>query len=178
MPRWERLAQRGAAPLARSSHSAVLLGRSLLVFGGEHTPRTPIDATLHAYDLDTGAWTAHAPGAEAPAPRLGHAAAAAGGVLYVFGGREGVDQKSPLGDLWAWRPEAGWARVAQPAGAPWPQARSYAALAAAPGGAAAELFLFGGCGAAGRLNDLWRLDAAAERWEELPACDAVKVRAC
>jgi hypothetical protein len=46
-----------------------------------------------------------------------------------------------------------------------PPARSYHAMAAAGG----KVYVFGGCGAAGRLADLWRYDPAAAAWEALPA---------
>jgi len=35
-------------------------------------------------------------------------------------------------------------------------------------GGGGRVYVFGGCGAAGRLNDLWGYDVAAGRWERLP----------
>jgi N-acetylneuraminic acid mutarotase len=53
-----------------------------------------------------------------------------------------------------------------------PPARSYHAMAAAGG----QLYVFGGCGAAGRLADLWRYDPAAGAWLQLPGCASVGAR--
>jgi hypothetical protein len=53
-----------------------------------------------------------------------------------------------------------------------PPARSYHAMAAAGG----KLYVFGGCGAAGRLADLWQFDPAAGAWCELPGCGSVGAR--
>lgn len=161
--RWTKLAVGGgAAPLARSSHSLTAVGRSLFVFGGEHAPRTPVDAAVHKLDLETGAWATLAPaGGAVPCARVAHAAAAVGDVVLNFGGRTGVDESRPLADFWAFDTRtAAWTELA-----PGPPARSYHA-AASLGGA---FYVFGGCGAAGRLSDLWRYDVAAAAWEPMPA---------
>jgi hypothetical protein len=39
-----------------------------------------------------------------------------------------------------------------------------------------RLFVFGGCGPAGRLSDLWQYDAATNAWTQLPSCEAVAPR--
>jgi N-acetylneuraminic acid mutarotase len=164
MPHWTRLPlQAGAAlPLARSSHSLTALGRSLLLFGGEHAPRVPIEdgPAVHCYELDAAEprWRElHPSDGAAPRPcaRVAHAAAAVGDALYVFGGRKGVDEKTPMGDLWAFDTRArAWRQLEHADG---PPARSYHAAAAL----GASLYIFGGCGTAGRLSDLWRYDTAS-----------------
>jgi hypothetical protein len=53
-----------------------------------------------------------------------------------------------------------------------PPARSYHAMAAAGG----KLYVFGGCGASGRLADLWCCDPASGAWRQLPGCGAVGAR--
>jgi hypothetical protein len=55
---------------------------------------------------------------------------------------------------------------------PAPPARSYHAMAAAGG----KLYVFGGCGAAGRLADVWQYDPAAGAWQQLPGCASVGAR--
>ena len=175
MARWMALTSRSYEPLARSSHSLTAIGRSLYCFGGEHAPRVPIDATVHRYDLDAGEWEAlPAPaGAPCPSARVAHAAAAVGDTLYVFGGREGVNEQKALGDTWAFDTVArAWRQLA--CSGVCPPARSYHAATALAG--TTKLFVFGGCGASGRLNDLWALDTATETWEHLPSSDAVAPR--
>ena len=173
MARWLALASRGAEPLARSSHSLTAVGRSLYVFGGEHAPRVPIDATVHRYSLDSGSWEAlpMAAGAPCPSARVAHSAAAVGTTVYVFGGREGVNEQRPLGDTWAFDTAAASWRPLACSGAS-PPARSYHASAAL----GATVYVFGGCGAGGRLNDLWALDTDALTWTQLPSSDAVAGR--
>ena len=55
-----------------------------------------------------------------------------------------------------------------------PQPRSYHAAAVASG----RLYVFGGCGADGRLNELHAYDPATNEWQQLPASQAVPVRTC
>lgn len=185
MPRWEQLPSNGDhAPLARSSHSINAVGSKLYVFGGEHKPREPVDNLLYCYDLEARAWAAPVPGtAAAPAPgaRVGHTAAALGGKLYVYGGRTGVDTgvgtgtgETALGDLWEFDLAQGsWREVKAPGG---PPRRSYHAMAASD----TKLYVFGGCGEAGRLNDLWEFDPLAHEgagaWRGLPSSPHIKGR--
>ncbi len=189
------LASRGVAPLARSSHSLTAVGRFLYAFGGEHAPRVPIDPIVHRFSLDDGLWetvplggpgspclpsrraarAARPPGASAPCPsaRVAHSAAAVGENIFVFGGREGVDEQRPLGDTWAFDTTAcAWRQLACAGGGP--PARSYHASASL----GSTVYVFGGCGAAGRLNDLWALDTQAGtlKWEQLPSSGAVAGR--
>jgi N-acetylneuraminic acid mutarotase len=104
---------------------------------------------------------------------VAHAAAAVGNVLFVFGGREGVNEQRPLGDTWAFDTVARtWRQLACSGGSP--PARSYHQMTALAG--TNKLFVFGGCGASGRLNDLWQLDTQTESWEQLPSSDAVAPR--
>lgn len=53
-----------------------------------------------------------------------------------------------------------------------PQARSFHVATAAGG----KLYVFGGCGAGGRLNELHSYDPESNAWQQLPASDAVAVR--
>jgi hypothetical protein len=54
-----------------------------------------------------------------------------------------------------------------------PPARSYHAMASSAGCAAGgTVYVFGGCGAAGRLADLWAYDVESAGWEQLPSAPA------
>ena len=53
-----------------------------------------------------------------------------------------------------------------------PPERSFHAMAA---DGVRFLYIFGGCGKAGRLNDLWSFDTTSGKWEELASSDLVKV---
>uniref|UniRef100_A0A0D3H439 Nitrile-specifier protein 5 n=1 Tax=Oryza barthii TaxID=65489 RepID=A0A0D3H439_9ORYZ len=109
---WVKLEQKGDGPGARSSHAITLVGGTAYAFGGEFTPRVPVDNAMYAFDLKSQCWSAlDASGDVVPPPRVGVTMASVGATVYVFGG----------------------------------------------------------CGDAGRLNDLWAYDVAAGRWEALPS---------
>ena len=158
---WTRLTLRDA-PCARSSHRLSAVNGDAYLFGGEATARHAIDATLHRLDAAAGTWHSIKP-AHAPPPRVGHAQAAVGGRLYVFGGRAGVEMgEAEMGDLWEYDAAAeAWQNVDVPSA---PSARSFHASTAANG----TFFVFGGCGADGRMSDLHRFCTTSRRWEELP----------
>ena len=139
---WRRLvaasAAEGDAPVARSSHEVSLAGGKVLLFGGEHTPRVPIDAHVWALEQQAGgawAWQKLVSHGEAPPPRIGHAQAAVGTRLYVMGGRQGEKMdETPLSDLFCFDTATSqWECVAPaPDSAPPPTPRSYHRMVSAP----------------------------------------------
>ena len=54
-----------------------------------------------------------------------------------------------------------------------PEPRSFHAMAS---DGERHLYVFGGCGKDGRLNDLWRFDTQEGRWSQLPSEKAVQAR--
>jgi hypothetical protein len=111
-----------------------------------------------------------------------------GDAVYVFGGRTGVDvSEAPLNDLWRLEVvdvdvddddgggggrRARWTRIAAPekeegggggVGVAVPEARSFHRMIAVN----SSLYMFGGCGSSGRLNDMWKFDTLSERWTNL-----------
>ena len=121
----------GSAPIARSSHELSLVGGKVLLFGGEHTARVPLDAHVWALEQTAGgkwAWEKLAAHGEAPTPRIGHAQAAMDTRLYVMGGRQGVTMdEAPLNDLFCLdTATSSWQSITPaPESAPPPSARSY-----------------------------------------------------
>ena len=168
---WTRLAL-ADAPSARSSHKISAIGGRGYLFGGEAVARQSIDSTVHCLDPTAGTWTRPAAAygggapAAAPQPRVGHAQAAVSGKLLVFGGRTGEEMgEAALDDLWQWDPvSALWEPLDAAGGGAPPSPRSYHAATAI----GESLYVFGGCGAEGRLADLHHFDASSRRWEELP----------
>ena len=162
--RWTKLSLRNA-PCARSSHKLSAIAGKAYLFGGEAIARNSIDSTLHVCtdDGDSWKWQALLP-ESAPPARVGHAQAVLGSKLYVFGGRAGVEMgESELGDLWAFDADGGsWEELRAPNV---PSPRSFHAATSANG----RLYVFGGCGADGRMADLHAYDAAANRWTALPS---------
>ena len=158
-------------PLARSSHglSALSDGKRLVLLGGENVARTPIAEarqSLWVADNKTGEewkWISPLP-SDGPAPslRVAHAQAAVGDDVYVFGGRNGIEMgENALNDMWKLQivtsddgnVRAEWTEITL-VGDEVPEARSFHKMIAV----GTDLYIFGGCGANGRLNDLWKFD--------------------
>ena len=166
---------RVGAPCPRSSHGVSALNSRVYVIGGEAMARQPIDMTvheLHAPEHAPSSWRHIAP-ATAPRPRIAHAQAVVDGRVMCFGGRQGEAMgEAALDDLWAFDPEAeAWEELAAPSapgsdGTERPCPRSFHAPTSAAGDP--RLFVFGGCGASGRLADLWEFDVRSRAWRRLP----------
>ena len=144
----------------------------MAVFGGEDSPRHAFDPCLYVYDPRGGGQWAASPPAPSPAPLLGHAAASVGSTVYIFGGRTGGTNcadddetttpcETETASLFAIDTTAdkGWQALEIPGG---PSPRSFHAMASL----GSTLYVFGGCGEQGRLNDLWALETSGGlAWE-------------
>jgi len=160
--KWTRLASLPGA--ARSSHRLSALGGKAYLFGGEATARTSIDSTVHCLDPTDNSWRSILP-AHVPPPRVAHAQAAIRGKLVIFGGRSGIEMgEHELRDLWEFDPVTeSWTELAPAGGTP-PSARSFHAATAVGD----TLYVFGGCGAEGRLADLHAFSTTNRSWTALP----------
>ncbi|KAJ3034804.1 hypothetical protein HDV00_004627 [Rhizophlyctis rosea] len=150
--KWSKLLSTTQSPLGRSSHSISIIKNNLYLFGGENKPREPIDGQMHIFDLQTSKWqTSVQSTGEAPSPRVGHATAAIGENVYLFGGRTGAEM-NPLSDLYQYNTSTNhWTRLS-PTG-DIPPARSYFSMTASKD----HIYIFGGCPTTGRLSDFYRL---------------------
>ncbi|KAI8006831.1 Nitrile-specifier protein 5 [Camellia lanceoleosa] len=90
--KWVKLEQKGSGPGARSSHAITIVGQKAYVFGGEFTPRVPVDNHMHVLDLNDLTWSVAEVTGDAPPPRVGVTMASIGETIYVFVG--------PSGDKW------------------------------------------------------------------------------
>ncbi len=169
-------------PRVRSSHVLSSVdGRDgeVWLVGGEVQARIPAGMTCYKLTVSgkpapgasslEGAWESHSPQASevAPPPRNAHAQAAIGQDLYIFGGRNEIEEgEGVLQDLWAFNTETKQWREIQCGGDGdgIPESRSYATACSCDG----RFYLFGGCGANGRLADLWCFDPAKGSWRRLP----------
>ncbi|XP_058751991.1 nitrile-specifier protein 5-like [Vicia villosa] len=159
---WVKLDQRGITQGARSSHAIAVVGQKVYAFGGEFVPRVPVDNKLHVYDLDTLTWSVADVSGSIPPPRVGVTMAAVGETIYVFGGRD-VEHKE-LNELYSFDTKTNtWALVSS--GDIGPPHRSYHSTTADD----QHVYVFGGCGVAGRLNDLWAFDVVDGKWVEFPS---------
>lgn len=93
-----------APPLQRSSHTCSVVGDRAYIFGGEISPRQPVDNAMHVFTLPSTSLTdadyqvipakAEVQGGAVPEARVGHSAATIDHSIYVFGGRGGADMKA------------------------------------------------------------------------------------
>lgn len=169
-------------PLTRSSHGVSWVGSAsrLIIYGGEHVARTPLEAkdATWACDFDDDNKGAAAQWrvitADPPPLRVAHAQALheKSSTIYVFGGRSGIQmQEAAMNDLWkldcsgAPGSEA-WSRVTPnlQEGDSIPEARSFHKMLCLGD----SLYVFGGCGAtSGRMNDMHRFDIVQQTWHNL-----------
>lgn len=161
------------SPIPRSSHglSIVQNGTRLILLGGEHVARTPIDTSnsFWAADLvEGGKWQWRLLSAKGPMDRIAHAQAVHNdSSVYMFGGRAGITmEEKAMNDLWkldASGPPGTetWSQVE--ASNEGPEARSFHRMICIGD----CLYMFGGCSPNGRENDLWKFDLVDKQWESL-----------
>ncbi|OAY32996.1 nitrile-specifier protein 5 [Manihot esculenta] len=158
---WLKLDQNGAGPGARSSHAITLVGDKAYAFGGEFTPRVPVDNNLYVFDLQTQTWSIPVVTGDIPPPRVGVTMAAVGKTIYVFGGRDATHKE--LNELYSFDTFSNkWTLLS--ASDIGPPHRSYHSTTSDD----RHVYIFGGCGVSGRLNDLWAYDVVEEKWIKHP----------
>eukprot|EP00986_Skeletonema_menzelii_P007805 scaffold3105_cov213-Skeletonema_menzelii.AAC.7 len=113
-----------------------------------------------------------------PPSRVAHAQAAVGNSIYIFGGRNGIEMgENAMNDMWMLqideneeRTTANWTQIN--ASSSIPSARSFHKMIAI----GTNLYMFGGCGADGRLNDLWKFDTLTYKWTQLGVSNVLRGR--
>lgn len=157
-----QLDQSGIVQGARSSHAIAVVGQKVYAFGGEFVPRVPVDNKLHVFDLETLTWSVSDASGSIPPPRVGVTMAAVGETIYVFGGRDAEHRE--LNELYSFDTKTNnWALISS--GDIGPPNRSYHSMTSDD----RHVYVFGGCGVAGRLNDLWAFDVVDSKWVEFPS---------
>jgi len=158
---WVKLGQKGTAPGARSSHAVAVVGQKAYVFGGEYKPRVPVDNSLFVFDLNDLTWSVADVTGDIPPPRVGVTMASVGDTIYVFGGRNATHKE--LNEFYAFDTCTNkWTLISN--GETGPAHRSYHSVTADD----RRVYIFGGCGVAGRLNDLWAYDVIDKMWIKFP----------
>ncbi|XP_027061882.1 thiohydroximate-O-sulfate sulfur/sulfate-lyase (nitrile-forming) NSP5 [Coffea arabica] len=160
--KWFKLDQKGAGPGARSSHAITIVGDKVYAFGGEFTPRIPVDNALYVFDLVERTWSVAEATGDIPPPRVGVSMTSVGDLIYVFAGRDATHKE--LNELYSFDTSSNrWTLLTS--GDTGPENRSYHSIAAD----GRCLYVFGGCGVSGRLNDLWAYDVIDGKWTKFPA---------
>lgn len=156
-----QLEQGENGPGARSSHAITIVGQKAYAFGGEFKPRVPVDNDLYVFDLNDLSWSVAQATGDIPPPRVGVTMASVGGTIYVFGGRDATHKE--LNELYSFDTlTSKWTLISS--GDDGPAHRSYHSVAADD----RRIYIFGGCGDAGRLNDLWAYDTVDQAWIKYP----------
>lgn len=136
-----------------------MVGQKAYVFGGEYTPRVLVDNHVHVFDIQSLTWSVADATGDIPPPRVGVTMAAVGGMIYVFvggmiyvfGGRD--KEHVELNELYSFNTcTKKWTLLSS--GGASPPNRSYHFTASDDH----RVYIFGGCGVAARLNDLWAFD--------------------
>ncbi|XP_051136699.1 nitrile-specifier protein 5 [Andrographis paniculata] len=156
--KWFKLEQNNAGPGARSSHAIAIVGDKVYAFGGEFAPRVPVDNHLYMFDLNDQTWSVADAKGDVPPPRVGVTMASIGEHIYVFGGRDGEHKE--LNEFYSFDTVTStWSLLSSG-----PPHRSYHSMTADE----RRIYIFGGCGNTGRLNDLWGYDIVDEKWINYP----------
>lgn len=133
----------------------------MYTFGGEFTPRVPVDNNVHVFNLETLTWSVADVTGDVPPPRVGVTMNAVGETIYVFGGRDSTHQE--LNELYSFDTCTNkWTLLSS--GDVGPLHRSYHSMTADD----RHVYVFGGCGVSGRLNDLWAFDVVDQKWIQYP----------
>lgn len=176
---WQRLAADADAdaptPGPRSSHAVAHVAPYVYLLAGERSPRVPVDDEGAVWRLNLAAqgaakWERVPTSGAAPPPCIAPTVVAVGTSLYLFGGRTAVDmQQGVLGDVYrldttthTW--SLAWSRAETAGDDCAPAPRSYHCATTLGG----KVYVFGGCGPSGRLNDLWAFDPKLASWERMP----------
>lgn len=158
---WIKLDQKGKGPGARSSHAITVVGQKVYTFGGEFKPRVPVDNNLYVFDLKEQTWSLSDATGDIPPPRVGVTMASIGSTIYVFGGRDATHKE--LNELYSFDTTTDqWTLLSS--GDTGPARRSYHSMVADDH----RIYVFGGCGEDGRLNDLWAYVVIDKKWTKFP----------
>jgi len=172
---WHKVSYNSAAPSKRALHSAVVVDKSMYVYGGLEL------ADTWRYDFEPSTWTlliATPADGDETHPGRRHAFAAASATasgFYIYGGCRHVKGMRPqaFNDLWYYSIGSNaWSKLAPSAGLPTPSPRSHLSLVAL---STTKVLLYGGalcipgCTCHG---DSWVWDTSSKQWSELNTTDA------
>ncbi|KAG8965090.1 Negative regulator of mitotic exit [Tulasnella sp. 408] len=154
----------GATPNPKSWHRAVIVGRVLVVFGGNVN-----DTYLHFLNLDTREWSTLRPPYPYPGPRFGHSFTVVDNTIWLYGGDlpgNGLD------DMWWIDLETSKHLKSRPGGSKY--------LGRNPGRKADHItqpsvttavFTFSFAGGDGEpkpcFNDLWKFEIRTKSWTKI-----------
>ncbi|XP_031492319.1 protein GLUTELIN PRECURSOR ACCUMULATION 3 isoform X3 [Nymphaea colorata] len=166
----------GSLPRPRSGHTAVNVGKSMVVvFGGLVEKRFLND--LCVYDTENKVWFQpectgnESDGQVGPCPRAFHVAVAIDCHMFVFGGRSGNKRLRDFWmldtDIWQWTELSSYGDL--------PSARDFAAAAAIGN---RKIVMYGGWDGKKWLSDVYVLDTMSLEWMELSVLGSLPPPRC
>lgn len=144
------------AEFSRSDHSTVLFGDDMYIYGGVSGYTLP--TSIHVFNFATRMFgTVLSAGPVLPPPRYQHTAVVANGLMIVFGGGS---ENTLLNDLFIFNFEdKTWTEIVPATEViPCPRRGHTSACVGR------SLYIFGGIGEAGALNDMYRFDFDTKAW--------------
>ncbi|CAK6974134.1 Hypothetical predicted protein [Scomber scombrus] len=149
-------------PTNRKGHSAVVIGSSMLLYGG-FVDMKGSSQEFWSLDFDTMAWSllsGSQEGSAGPGPRHSHSAMAHQSCMYLFGGLKGLREQR---DFWKWSAtNHTWTSLKNKSGPS--RLMGHSAVAYKD-----YMLLFGGGESQNSPNNcLWRYSFTSQSWEKLP----------
>lgn len=163
---WASTIAEGNPPSARGGHSATLIGKSIVIFGG-HYYKNKIEGfcylnDTHFLDIELSKWLKPTITGKVPPQRYGHSAIFAGGIIIIFGG------KGPKGvvynDLYTFDPDHkknSWLLANETGEAPAPRFNHTANLYDK------KMYIFGGWNGKEFFNDTVMYDLEKMIWMKI-----------
>lgn len=158
---WRFVDNSGAVPAPRTMHTTTAdVSGALVLFGGGSQAASPVaDQSVYKLDPASRVWTTIETQGDPPAPRQGHVLVGVGNKLVCHGGMSGNKFFADLHVL----EDGRWSLVDAAAEGVAPSAR-------AGHGAVVHgnfVYIFGGLGPHGSLDDMWKFNCDSRTWEEV-----------
>ncbi|KAK9702608.1 hypothetical protein K7432_011176 [Basidiobolus ranarum] len=155
----------GEIPCPRSGHTALNVGKHIIIFGGE-TLNSRWDDSLYSFNIESKTWTRLPMQSNSLVGRRDHSAVAVKSIMYLFGGQ--VDGYY-LNDLVAFDTKSlstqcpRWDYIAPGYESP-PERASHSAAVYKD-----RIYIFGGKDTERFFNDLWCYDPESNTWSQIIA---------
>ncbi|KAJ1972216.1 hypothetical protein H4R34_005480, partial [Dimargaris verticillata] len=152
----------GPPPSPRSGHTAIFIGRAMLIFGGRLEDGSFDDQNVYMYTVQHSRWFPLAPEGPALSGRKGHACSLYGHAMCVSFGftASGTANDVALFDLRTVKQGGPRWQVLTPATETVPPPRAYHSSCVQDH----KLYVFGGCSGDVFYNDLWVMDLTTNTW--------------
>ncbi|CAL1581832.1 unnamed protein product [Knipowitschia caucasica] len=160
---WRGKSLQAERPSNRKSHSAVVIGSAMLLYGG-YIDLKGSSADFWSLDLDSKAWSPVSSSPQTssgPGPRHSHSCVALHGCMYLYGGLRGLREQR---DFWKWTP----------CSSSWIPLRTRSGPSKLVGHSAVAyrdcMLVFGGRDGNDSLqNRLWTYNVTSQSWSQIPA---------